>query len=97
MDPIYLADLKFQAMSGHYKNFFRMTATDFEFLLDRIAPSIVKKNTFLRESIPIQETLALALRFFGHGTFFREFSVAATPSTPVHLPRNLQLHYTAIR
>jgi hypothetical protein len=43
-----LVDLKFQEISGHYEFFFRMTATDFEFLLNRIALSIVKQNTFLR-------------------------------------------------
>jgi hypothetical protein len=62
-----LADLKFQDISGHYKNFVRMAATDFEFLLNRIAPSIVKQNAFLRESIPVQERLALTLRFLATG------------------------------
>jgi hypothetical protein len=62
-----LADLKFQEISGHYKNSVRMAATDFEFLLNRIAPCIVKQNNFLWESIPIQERLALTLRFLATG------------------------------
>jgi hypothetical protein len=45
----------------------RMAAMDFEFLLNRIAPSIVKQNTFLWESILIQERLALTLRFLAMG------------------------------
>jgi hypothetical protein len=62
-----LVDLKFQEISGHCKNFVRMAATDFEFLSNRNVPFIVKQNTFLREYIPIQERLALTLRFLATG------------------------------
>jgi hypothetical protein len=62
-----LSDLKFQEISEHYKNSVRTAATDFEFLFNRIAPSIVKQNTFLRKSIPIEERSALALRFLATG------------------------------
>jgi hypothetical protein len=62
-----LADLKFQEISGHYKNFVRMAATDLEFLLHRITPYAVKHNTLLRDSIPIQERLALTLSFLATG------------------------------
>jgi hypothetical protein len=37
--------LKFQHVSGHYKNFTRMSPTDFDKLLTMIGPKILKKDT----------------------------------------------------
>lgn len=63
-----LADLKFQHISGLYKNFTRMhPISDFEFLLNSIGPSISRQDTRFRESIPAQERLALTLRFLSTG------------------------------
>lgn len=50
-----LADLKFQHISGQYKNFTRMSPTDFEYLLNKIGPSISKKETFFQQPISIQD------------------------------------------
>ncbi|CAH1995141.1 unnamed protein product [Acanthoscelides obtectus] len=48
-----LMDLKSQEISGQYKNFTRMTPTDFENLLQRIGPQISKQETyFLAGTLP---------------------------------------------
>ncbi len=62
-----LRDLKFQSVSGIYKNFTRMSPTDFDFLLNLIGPRIERKNTKFREAISIQERLAVTLRFLATG------------------------------
>lgn len=58
-----LGDLK-KEPSGRFKIFCRMSATDFEYLLGKIGPFIAKEDTNMRKSIPIQERLAVTLRFF---------------------------------
>lgn len=50
-----------------YKNFFRMSAADFQYLLSKIKPAIEKQNTLMRNSIPAAERLALTLRFLATG------------------------------
>jgi hypothetical protein len=40
-----MQDLKFQHVSEHYKNFRRMSPTDFDKLLTMIGPKISKKDT----------------------------------------------------
>jgi hypothetical protein len=40
-----MQDLKLQRVSGHYKNFTRMSPTDFDKLLTMIGPKISKKDT----------------------------------------------------
>jgi hypothetical protein len=62
-----LADLKFQEVSGQYKNFTRMTAADFELLINLVGPKIVKMNTRFRAAVPVQERLAVTLRFLATG------------------------------
>ncbi|KAJ4428328.1 hypothetical protein ANN_24347 [Periplaneta americana] len=51
--------------SGQFHNFCRISETDFEIciLLCKIGPKISKKDTGWREAIPIQERLALTLRY----------------------------------
>ena len=62
-----LADLKFQEVSGQYKNFTRMTAADFELLINLVGPKIVKMDTRFRAAVPVQERLAVTLRFLATG------------------------------
>jgi hypothetical protein len=66
VDPIEISG---DNLSGHYKNVDRTAVTAFEFLLNRIAPSITKQSTFLRKSIPIYERLAFDIALFGLGRF----------------------------
>jgi hypothetical protein len=62
-----LADLKFQEVSGQYKNFTPMTAADFELLINLVGPKIVKMDTRFRAAVPVQERLAVTLRFLATG------------------------------
>jgi hypothetical protein len=41
----------------------RMVPVDFEFLINLIVPNIAKKNTTCRAAVPVEETLAVTLRF----------------------------------
>ena len=62
-----VSELKFQAVSGHYKNFARMTPSDFEYLLNKIGKKVEKQDTVLRKAISAQDRLALTLRFLATG------------------------------
>ncbi|KAJ4446017.1 hypothetical protein ANN_12703 [Periplaneta americana] len=53
--------------SGQFHNFCRISETDFEILLCKIGPKISEKDTDWREAIPIQERLALTLRYLATG------------------------------
>ncbi|KAJ4433263.1 hypothetical protein ANN_15522 [Periplaneta americana] len=53
--------------SGQFHNFCRISETDFEILLCKIRPKISKKDIGWREAIPIQERLALTLRYLATG------------------------------
>lgn len=59
-------DLKTNYM-GQFQNFCRMSAEDFELLLNKIGPKISKQDTVFRPSIPIQERFAITLRFLATG------------------------------
>jgi hypothetical protein len=58
-----LADLNFQSVSGLYKNFTRMSPSEFEFLINLVGEKFSKKDTAFRKAISFQERLALTLRF----------------------------------
>ncbi|XP_074035160.1 uncharacterized protein [Leptinotarsa decemlineata] len=68
-----LQDLK-REPSGKFENFCRMSAVDFEFLLNKIGPLITKRDTNKRKAIPVQETFCVALRFFAIGDSFKILS-----------------------
>jgi hypothetical protein len=58
-----LAELNFQLVSGLYKNFTRMSPSEFEFLINLIGEKILKKDTMFRKAISVQESMALTLLF----------------------------------
>jgi hypothetical protein len=60
-----LRDLSFQPVSGLYKNFTRMSLTEFEFLINLTGEQISRKDTTFRKAIPVPERLAMTVRFFG--------------------------------
>ena len=58
-----LADLNFQSVSGLYKNFTRMSPSEFQILINLIGEKkISKKDTAFRKVISVQERLTLTLR-----------------------------------
>lgn len=65
-----LMDLR-REPSEKFANFCRMSAEDFQFLLNKIGPKIIREDTNLREAIPAQERLAVTLRFLATGDSFR--------------------------
>ena len=48
-------------------NFFKMTAEDFDYLLELVGPSITKRDTKMRCAITASERLCLTLRFLATG------------------------------
>ncbi len=68
-----ICDLRAQP-SGKFENFARMTSSDFQFLLEKIEPKIRKQSTNMREAIPVQERLAVTLRFLASGDSFKSLA-----------------------
>lgn len=52
---------------GSFKNFFRMTKSDFEELLTAVAPKIKKRNSNFRAPISPEVKLAVTLRYIASG------------------------------
>jgi hypothetical protein len=57
--------------SGEFQNFCKMSSTDFEYLLQKIGPTISKEDTNWRECIPAKIRLAVTLRFLATGDSYR--------------------------
>ena len=68
-----LGDLSRQP-SGHFENFCKMSATDFEYFVNKLGPVISKKDTTMRKSVPVKERLAVTLRFLATGDSFKSLS-----------------------
>jgi hypothetical protein len=56
-----LADLNFQSVSGLYKNFTRISSSEFEFLINLIGEKILKKGTAFSKAI-----MSLRLSYENH-------------------------------
>jgi hypothetical protein len=63
----WLADLNSQSVSGLYKNFTRMSPSEFELLIQLSGRKFSKKDTAFRKAISVQESLAVTLRFLASG------------------------------
>lgn len=61
-----LTDFRMEDSSG-FKNFCRMSAADFEYLLTVIGPKISKRDTNCRSAVPVRDRLAITLRFLATG------------------------------
>lgn len=67
-----LGDLNMNS-TKEFENVCRMSHEDFEYLLNKIGLSISKMDTNMRKCIPIQEKLAVTLRFLASGDSFMSF------------------------
>jgi hypothetical protein len=72
-----------------FRNFTRMTASDFELLLQMIGPSIKKQDTNMREAIPISTRLAVTLRFLATGDSYHIFRISV-PAISTIIPEVCQ-------
>ncbi len=61
-----LTDLSYEDGSK-FRNFTRMSETDFMFLLNEIRPFIEKRDTTFRKAVPAQDRLAITMRFLASG------------------------------
>lgn len=57
--------------SNTFKQFFRLSSEQFDFLLDLIRPMISKKDTQMRKAISADTRLALTLRYLSSGDSYR--------------------------
>ncbi|KAK4027040.1 hypothetical protein OUZ56_016060 [Daphnia magna] len=57
-----------------FRNITRMSPTLFSKLLWMVGPSLLKKDTNMRRSIPVEQRLALTLRFLASGDCMRSLS-----------------------
>lgn len=60
--------------SNKFQNFCRMSATDFEYIIQKIDPIVTKQDTTMRKAIPVQERLAVTLRYLASGDSFKSLS-----------------------
>uniref|UniRef100_A0A2A4K981 DDE Tnp4 domain-containing protein n=1 Tax=Heliothis virescens TaxID=7102 RepID=A0A2A4K981_HELVI len=67
-------------LTGQY--FVHMSATDFEYLIQKISPIIKKQDTYFRDSIPAKIRIAVTLRFLATGdsytTLHRFFKISSS-------------------
>lgn len=64
-----LKELEFHE-NALFKNFTRMSKSNFRVLLGLVEPMIVKQNTHFREAIPAEVKLAITLRYLATGDSF---------------------------
>ena len=50
-----------------YRNFLRMSVTDFDYVLNKVSPLITKQDTLMRRAITPTERLIVTLRYLATG------------------------------
>ena len=60
--------------NGWFKNFIRISAEDFEKLVEAITPYVKKQDTPFRKAISVTEQLAVTLRFLASGDSYASLS-----------------------
>ena len=58
-----------------YRNYLRMSAENFNVLLDKVKPFIAKRDTVLRKAITAEERLIATLRFLATGRSFEDLKL----------------------
>uniref|UniRef100_A0A8D9EFH2 Uncharacterized protein n=1 Tax=Cacopsylla melanoneura TaxID=428564 RepID=A0A8D9EFH2_9HEMI len=54
-----------------FKNFSRMSKSDFEYLIQKIGPNIKKQDTVMRRAIPLTTRILITLRYLATGDSYR--------------------------
>jgi hypothetical protein len=69
--------------SEDYKNYFRMNDITFDKLLELVTPFLLRKDTNMRQCLPVKERLAVTLRYLATGRNFEDlkFSAVMSPSS----------------
>ena len=52
-----------------FRDLLRMSVEDFNFLLEKVTPHIIKKDTHLRKAISSKERLSVTIRFLATGKY----------------------------
>ncbi|XP_055625145.1 putative nuclease HARBI1 [Toxorhynchites rutilus septentrionalis] len=70
-----------------FRNFIRMDAGMFDELLALVAPQIERKDTIMRDAIPVSQRLSITLRYLATGNTFEDlkFSAAVSPQSIGHI------------
>lgn len=66
-----------------FRNFLRMNGELFDELLALVTPQIKKKNTIMRDAIPVSQRLSITLRYLATGNSFEDmkFLTAVSPQS----------------
>lgn len=70
-------------MRSMFYTFCRMTASDFELLINLVAPAITRKVTYCRTPLSVEERLSVTLRFLATGDSYKSlfFVSGISPSS----------------
>lgn len=82
-----------------YKNFLRMTADQFDYLLGLVTPFIQKSDTNMRKCIPASDRLVLTLRYLATGDSFQSLQyIFRIPETTISriIPEVLDAIYNVL-
>lgn len=66
--------------SEDYRNYFRMSVGTFDKLLRMVEPFLIRKDTNMRESLSVNERLAVTLRYLATGRNFEDLKFSAVMS-----------------
>jgi hypothetical protein len=70
-----------------YRNFFRITSEEFNFLLNRVQRRLQKQDTIMREALPSALKLEITLRYLATGDSFN-FTVLRSEAFEIHSSYN---------
>jgi hypothetical protein len=69
--------------SEDYRTYFRMSEGAFDKLLRMVEPFLIRKDTNMRESLPVNEILAVTLRYLATGRNFEDLKFSAVMSKAI--------------
>ncbi|XP_063923528.1 uncharacterized protein LOC135137732 [Zophobas morio] len=83
-----------------YRNFLRMSVTDFDYLLNKVSPLITKQDTLMRRAITPTERLIVTLRYLATGDSYKSlmylFRIPANTISTI-IPEVCQAIYNVLK